>query len=260
MGGCATVEEARVLRLRPSVGATQTIAVAAQLRERRTIAGVERETPPLRLQVTFDAKVNHVEPPSGIRYDVDFLELALLGDSKTITAQLVEQLADHMGWADRVRGAGSVSERGSLLAFQLDVPDAPDDDEVTATLKRSAARVMDSVAEALALTGIPFPDGAVPKGATWSGQGTVTARGVPCARELRYELIDADDKSARIKVRATLRGPGLDGSFEGDLKYDLGLPLPVAGQLVYQLEWRTQENGQEVSVKLDSDLQLGVPQ
>jgi hypothetical protein len=259
-GGCATVEETRLLRLHPAIGATQTLAVAATLDERRTVRGApEPEQPKLRLQVKFDAKVDAVAPVAGIRYDVDFLELALLGDSKMITAQLVEQLAEHMDWADRVHGAGAVSDRGSLIGFELLIPSALDDDEITATLKRSAARVMESVSEALSLTGIPFPDGAVGKGASWSGQGTIRERGLPVTRDIHYELVDADAESARIKVRATLHGADLDGSFEGELKYDLGLPLPVAGQILYKLNWRTHENGQEVSVKLDADLVLGVP-
>jgi hypothetical protein len=251
LGGCATVEPSYLLRLHPAPGAVQTLAIAAVIREQRDA----ESSPPLRLQVKFDAKVDHVEPVAGIRYDVDFVELSLLGDSKVITAQLVEQLAQHMGWADRVRGVGAVSDRGSLLALDVVISPALDDDEVTTALKRSAARVLASAVEALALCGIPFPDGAVQKGASWSGRGTLSARGQQALRELRYELIEADAQGARLRVHGELTGAQLVGRLDGELRWDFDKPLPVAGQLAYKLDVKAPD----APLALESDLTLGVP-
>ncbi len=248
--GCATAPPARALRLEAVVGATQSAAFSVV----HTVTAPDGK-PPLRVRLTFPLSVIEVAQPMGTRFKIGGLELALIpDDASAVSADVVEKLAAHMGWADEISGGGTASARGSL-ALDLAVPTG-DPDATAAVLEEAAARALGVINAALRLVGIPLPDGAVAPGDNWTGAGQVAPPGEvqPAAVERRYQLIADDGKIALVRVHADVRGAGVTGKLDGELKYDRALPLPVGGALRYQAE-RT--GG--AYTKLDTEVRIGEP-
>ncbi len=253
------------LRLHPTIGATQKVGVTViDSFETTAPDGSKHAEPSTRLKLGFALTPTERVAPSTIRFRVDGLELSLVPDDpKAITPEMVEKLARHMAWADGVTGAGSVSDRGAIEQLELPIDDQGDD--VTRALKRTATTAVKSMRETMELLGIALPDGAVAPGASWKSTRHAAFAGdptMPMRCDATYRLVSRDGDRARIALegRMTIEnaspGMSLDGTYRGDVSYDLAALFPVGGE--FELEMRG-DNGGGGKMHATMHVEFGAP-
>jgi hypothetical protein len=262
-------EPRRVLRSSLVQGGEVRAAITTDLaiEQGGEVDGAAIDPPPITEVV--DYRVGRVaEREATVSFRFAEVRAERVGDALTDAEHL--ELTEGLQGLVGVAGTGRSTDRGSLAALELDLPD--DLDPAVATQLRLAE-------EGLAALGVPLPREAVGVGARWRVTDRVTSSGVAVRRTTTYEISSLDGDRVGYTATVTLRevepgpvdAPGLPDGLDVELisadgtasirgTLDLGSPVsPARGEThVRQVLEVTAEGGPPTRVTQDIDVALAV--
>jgi hypothetical protein len=264
----AGAEPRQVLRLKPSVGDKQSMAMTIKISTAIRAPGQNESVMDIpAMLMNMEATVTDVAANGDISYETVLTDASVTGDSE-VMPQMAESIKASMAGLRGMSGTGTISDRGISRETELKVPAGAD---------AQVQQTMDQMKEFIANASAPLPEEVVGPGARWEVLTKLDTQGMAVNQTAQYELVSIEGDRAELAMTITQRAahqkienasmPGLkldltkmtsDG--KGTTTVNLSKLLPVAGSLEQRTEMDMAINlGQrKQTMSMSMDMQIGI--
>jgi hypothetical protein len=260
----------RALRIKPVVGAKQTLVMAMKMTmemDSGATMHVPRTTLPV-LELTMAAKVLDVNKAGEARYEFSVADINVVpgGSNPSVVEAVRKSVASLKGFS----GHATVNARNFTIAGDLDVPD---------TIDANLHQMLDSMVQSMGQLSAPFPEEPIGKGGRWQTRTQLAVNGITVQQTTEYALTGLDGDKLVAKVQVVQKAdpqpftgsnvpPGLkmsvvswSGNGGGELQLDLAKQF-LAGAASLALASNTKmamdANGQHQDMTMALDVAIDV--
>lgn len=214
-------EPRKVLRLHPTVGDKQTLAMSIKMAMTMQAAGSTMPAMDLpTMLMTMEIAVKDVSTNGEISYTILYSEADAetgSGAKSAASAAMKSSMAGLRG----LSGEGKMSDRGIVKSLEMKLP--PDADP-------QLSQSMSQMKESFASSSTPFPEEAVGSGAKWEYKSRIKSQGMTVDQTMTFELltVDGDQVALRTSLAQNAAGQKIENPSMPGMKMDL-TKLTVTG-------------------------------
>jgi len=262
----AGTEPRKVLRLHPSPGDKQTLALTMKLAMETKVG--EAETPAMKLPaitMTLDATVKEVSDNGDITCELVMSDISV-SDEPGGTPEVAEAMKAAFAGVKGISGTGTVSSRGFSQGVEFKAP---------AGSNPQTRQFVDQMNEFLTQLVAPLPEEAVGPGAKWEVKMPIKTQGMTIGQTTTCELVSLEGERLTTKSTVTQHAanqkvenpamPGMKmdlskmvGNGTGQHTSDLAHLLPAAGtgNVHSETSMSMSMGGQKQAISMKMDVNL----
>ncbi|MGD0261367.1 MAG: DUF6263 family protein [Verrucomicrobiota bacterium] len=262
----AGTEPRKVLRLHPSPGDKQTLALTMKLAMETKVG--EAETPAMKLPaitMTLDATVKEVSDNGDITCELVMSDISV-SDEPGGTPEVAEAMKAAFAGVKGISGTGTVSSRGFSQGVEFKAP---------AGSNPQTRQFVDQMKEFLTQLVAPLPEEAVGPGAKWEVKMPIKTQGMTIGQTTTCELVSLEGERLTTKSTVTQHAanqkvenpamPGMKmdlskmvGNGTGQHTSDLAHLLPAAGtgNVHSETSMSMSMGGQKQAISMKMDVNL----
>ena len=243
----AGAEPRKVLRLHPTVGDKQTMAMTLKMSMEMGMAGNKlpaMDIPPMLMKLEVEGK--NVSAEGEIAYQLEFTDATVEADTNSI-AGVAALIKTTLNGIRGMTGTGQMNAQGIVKSLDMKLPPG-----AAPQLGQTAGQINDAFASSMTV----LPDAAIGVGAKWEYKTRVKFQGVTTDQTVVYELVSLEGEqfTLRSTITQTAANQKMDSPVMPGMKVDLN-QLTGSGTAT-----TTQQLGQIMPEKtsLDQETQMSL--
>jgi hypothetical protein len=237
-------EPRAALRLHPTAGDKQTMAMTMKMAMSMTMAG--NQVPAMNvpaMQITMDVTVKDISADGDITYNTVFTDATVAADTNTAPAMAAAMKTTLAGLTG-MTGTGTMTDHGIIKDMEMTVP--PD-------ASPQLSQMMEQMKGSMRSSSSPLPQEPVGAGAKWEYKSQVKSQGMTIDQTTTSELVSADGDHLTLRTTIAQNAanqqiespsmPGMKvdltkmtGTGGGDATFDLGHIMPIAATLAENIQ------------------------
>ncbi len=242
-------EPRSVLRLHPSAGARQTLAMTMTMAMDMKMGDLPSQSLKMPgMKMVMDVTVKNVADNGDISYETVMTE-ADLTEQEGVMPQLADAMKASFAGLKGLSGTGLISNRGISKAADIKAPSSADP---------QTRQMIDQMKEAFSRTGVPLPEEGVGIGAKWEARMPIKSQGMTLDQLATYELVSIDGErlNAKSTVSQTASNQKIENPSMPGIKVDLTqMTTKATGEVTVDL---TQLLPAMATMDSHSDLSMGM--